>query len=130
LQVREAKGGNERILVVDDDDGMRRTVVKQLAALGYHVFDVSDAAAAIALLRRDPDFDLLLTDIVMPGSKSGAELARDARALIPGLKILLTTGFQEVQTNIGNLPDHAPRLLGKPYRANELARVVREVLDT
>jgi CheY-like chemotaxis protein len=129
LEVQVAKGGNECILVVEDDEGMRRVVVKQLAGLGYRVLEASDAAAAIAMLRREPQIDLLFTDIVMPGSRSGVELARDARALLPQLRVLLTSGFPQVRTDIGGWPDDSLRLLNKPYRRDELARVMREVLD-
>jgi CheY-like chemotaxis protein len=129
LEVQVAKGGNECILVVEDNEGMRRVVAKQLAGLGYRVFEASDAAAAIAMLRREPQMDLLFTDIVMPGGRSGAELARDAKALIPRLRVLLTSGFPQVRADVGGWPDDSLRLLNKPYRRDELARVMREVLD-
>ncbi len=129
MGVHETKLGKVRVLVVDDDDGMRRVVAKQLAGLGYHVFEAADAVAAIATLRHESEIALLLTDIVMPGGRSGADLAREARAMIPGLKILLTSGYPEVRADIGNWPDADVRLLGKPYRVEKLAQVVREVLD-
>ncbi|MBU8538744.1 hybrid sensor histidine kinase/response regulator [Falsiroseomonas tokyonensis] len=122
------RGGRERVLVVEDDGQVRDHAGGLLRDLGYQVTEAADAAEALRILRVDPDFDLLFTDIVMPGGHSGPQLATLARQLRPGLRVLLTSGYNE------RLPDPtkaAPLpLLSKPYRRHQLAEKVREALDT
>ena len=117
------------ILVVEDDAEVRRVAVNQLMALGYRVIEAEDGKAALELLRQDPPIDLLFTDVVMPGGMSGPDLAREARKVRAALKVLLTSGYAEAAllgnaAGIGELGS----LLSKPYRKNDLARKVREVL--
>jgi len=124
-----AVGGNEIVLVVEDNDGMRDVIVRQLHSLGYRTIQARDGAAGLACLQSRAAVDLLLTDIIMPGGMDGWALAEAATQLRPGLKVLLTSGF-----NAGSAspmpPDRAAiDLLGKPYRKEELARRVRSVLD-
>ncbi len=85
--------GEESILVVDDNDGMRATAARNLAALGYRVRLAADGPSALAILQAKEHFDLLFTDVVMPNGLSGYQLAEAARALQPGLPVLFTTGF-------------------------------------
>lgn len=122
-------GGSETILVVEDNDALRDVVTRQLKELGYCVLAAADAARALLLLGQEK-IDLLLTDIVMPGGTSGAELARIAVERCPALKVVLTSGFPdgEVKALAGSAA--GPTLLHKPYRRAELARVVRETLGT
>jgi PAS domain S-box-containing protein len=126
---RPAVGGTEIILVVEDNEGMRAVVFKQLNSLGYRVLQAENASAAFDLLAEDRSIDLLFTDIVMPGAMDGSELAREATLRRPNLKVLLSSGFPE--TRIAALSGSVPvrRLLNKPYSKEELARAVREVLD-
>lgn len=120
--------GDETILVVEDNDALRNVVARQLKELGYRVLEAGDAARAFALLEQER-VDLLLTDVVMPGGTSGAELARTAVERRPSLKVALTSGFpdSEVRELVGSAA--APILLRKPYRRAELARVIREALS-
>jgi CheY-like chemotaxis protein len=120
--------GHETVLAVEDNEGLRRVLVRQLKDLGYRVLEAADAQAAMEILRRDEKIDLLFTDIVMPGGMNGSELARSAETLRKDLKVLFTSGFPEAAfgTN-GALPPGAV-LLGKPYRKDELARRLRESL--
>jgi PAS domain S-box-containing protein len=121
-------GGNERILVVEDNAELRGTVVLQLAALGYQVREFENADAALKAILSDEPVDLLLTDVVMPGLMDGIDLAQAATRSAPGLKVLLMSGFA------GGLDDRSEarrseyKLLHKPFRHRELARLVREVL--
>ena len=78
------KAGSERILVVEDAADVRAAVTAQLAALGYAVQEAATGAAALAALRGGPHFDLMLTDVVMPGELQGPALARDRRGGAPG----------------------------------------------
>jgi CheY-like chemotaxis protein len=119
----------ERILAVEDNPDVRATVTQQLAALGYGVVAAENAEEAIKILMRGDAVDLLFSDVVMPGGMTGYELARAARALRPGLKVLLTSGFHAHLLSSREHGEIAEPLLIKPYRKVELAAKVRSVLD-
>jgi PAS domain S-box-containing protein len=120
-------GGGETILVVEDNPGLRRIVVRQLKELGYRVREAENSVEALPIIERGP-IDLLFTDIVMPGEMDGFELMRLAIERRPALKVLLTSGFPE--TKLDEQVDTAKvRLLVKPYRKSDLAQLVRETLD-
>jgi PAS domain S-box-containing protein len=119
--------GCESILVVDDNDNMRATAARNLAALGYRVRLAADGPAALALLHTDERFDLLFTDLVMPNGLSGYQLAEAARALHPGLPVLFTTGF--ASNDDGETGALNASALRKPYRRRDLAKRVRATLD-
>jgi len=121
-------GGDESILLVEDNDLVRHTARRHLLALGYRVTEAANAAQALDLLRAAARIDLLLTDIVMPEIQ-GPELARKAREMRPGLKVLFTSGFAgDAALEGGGLAARAP-FLAKPYQRPELARKVRSALD-
>jgi CheY-like chemotaxis protein len=121
-------GGSERILVVEDDEGVRAAVVDMLADLGYDVLRAENAEAALKLLKGSARIDLLFTDVVMPGPVSTRELVRRAREIQPSLRVLYTSGYtQNAIVHNGRLDDDA-FLLSKPYRRDELARKLRSVL--
>jgi CheY-like chemotaxis protein len=122
-------GGDETVLVVDDNEGIRRIVKRQLTELGYRVVEAGTAGEALDMLRREP-IALLFTDIVMPGGMDGIELAREAVAKWPGLKVVLTSGFPEARMHGANEAISGLRLLSKPYRRYDLARTVRDILDS
>jgi CheY-like chemotaxis protein len=122
-------GGSETILVVEDNERMRGVVVRQLAGLGYRVIAVEEAGAALDLLAHEPSVDLLFSDIVMPGAMDGSELVRAVADRYAGIRILLTSGFSETRLAHDDAMLPGPRLLSKPYRLEELARTIREVLD-
>ncbi|HYM74012.1 MAG TPA: response regulator [Stellaceae bacterium] len=118
----------ETVLVVEDNPGMRRVVLRQLRELGYRVLDCDRAAAALELLQSEK-IDLLLTDIVMPSGLDGVELARIAHERWPALRIVLTSGFPQARVEgngdlLGGL-----QLLNKPYSKEELAAATRAALD-
>ncbi len=120
--------GSESILLVEDNADVREMAERQLRELGYRVRSADSGPAALALIAAE-SFDLLFTDIVMPGGMTGYELAAAARARRPGLRVLFTTGYARVP-----LPIEEGRteeaILRKPYRRSELALRVREVLNT
>jgi PAS domain S-box-containing protein len=122
-----AEGGSETLLVVEDNAAMRRVLVRQLAGLGYKVLQVENAAAALELLAQEP-VDLLLTDVVMAGGMDGLELARYVRERWPGLKIILSSGFPNGKLEGERALPEDVKLLSKPYRKEELARLLRTVL--
>jgi CheY-like chemotaxis protein len=123
------RGGSETILVVEDNAGLRRIVVRQLSEAGYHVLQAPDAAAAIALIDGTEQIHLLLSDIVMPGEMDGRDLARESVQLRPLINVLLTSGFPDARLPGPGSRSPGSRLLIKPYRKDELLRAVREAID-
>ena len=122
-------GGDETILVVEDNAQLRRVAERQLTELGYTVREADSAVPALAILSGTDAVDLLFTDIVMPGAMDGLDLAYQARRLQQGLKVLLTSGFPGARRADQRMTDNPFRLLDKPYSLGELAQAVRMVLD-
>ena len=121
--------GNERILLVEDDESVRAAVLHQLESLGYRVSQAANGPQGLELLRDDPGFDLLLTDVVMPWPLSGKQLADEVARRWPNMRILFMSGYTEnAMLTHGHL-DPGARLLGKPFRKADLARAVRRALD-
>ncbi|MEO5669902.1 MAG: ATP-binding protein [Ramlibacter sp.] len=121
-------GGTERVLLVEDDELVRRYAYDQLVALGYEVRQAHGGAQGLEMFSRDIGIDLLFTDVVMPGM-SGRQLADHARALRPALKVLYASGYAENEIVHHGRLDAGAQLLAKPYRRDELARRIRAVLD-
>jgi CheY-like chemotaxis protein len=121
-------GGSETILVVEDDAMVRNYVTAQLKSLGYTTLSVANAAAALSICERNAAFDLLFTDIVMPGKMNGVDLAAEMELRRPGLKVLFTSGYSENAVVRNNRIDSDILLLSKPYRRADLARMVRHAL--
>jgi signal transduction histidine kinase len=119
-------GGNETILVVEDDDGVRGVAVEALSSCGYRTREARSGTEALDVLKGEA-IDLILTDAIMPGM-SGAELIVEARRLRPGLKLLLTSGYSVIETPLADIAANVP-LLKKPYDLSELYNMIREVLD-
>ncbi|MBP0623629.1 response regulator [Cupriavidus sp. LEh25] len=123
-----ARGGGETVLVVEDDQDVRATVVEMLASLGYHVLRARDAQAALAIVERDTHIDLLFSDVVMPGPLRSTELADKVRERLPGIGVLFTSGYTDSIIVHGGRLDPGVELLSKPYTHEALARKVRHVL--
>ena len=124
--LREA-AGEETVLLVEDDEQVLGMAVESLEELRYAVVVARNAGEALEQLRGGRRIDLLFTDVVMPGGMNGADLAREARRLRPGLKILLTSGYVG-EAGIGQEFGGGLPLLSKPYRRDELAETLRESL--
>lgn len=126
-EIRLARQG-ETVLVVEDNERVRNYVVERLRRLGYGVVAATDGKSALQALRNAERVDLLFSDIDMPGL-DGVKLAERARRVRPQLRILFTSAHADA----GSEPDkrfrHGYRLLLKPYRKQELARMVRTTLD-
>ncbi|MBR0872427.1 PAS domain S-box protein [Bradyrhizobium tropiciagri] len=122
------RGGTETILCVEDDVRIRDYVTGQLESFGYKVLVAANADAALEIAGGGAAFDLLFTDIVMPGTMNGRQLAERLMAGRPTLRVLFTSGYSD-----GALPlqgaGHGIPLLMKPYRRSELARMLRRCLD-
>ena len=123
------RGGHETVLVVEDDDDVRDSVVETIRSLGYRVLEAADAQAALDLLETGSKVDLVFTDVVMPGPVQSPELARRARTLLPDVAVLFTSGYTEDIVFHGGRLDPGVDLLSKPYRREDLARRLRQVLD-
>ena len=121
-------GGSETILVVEDDDLVLAYVTHQLADLGYHVLDAKDGPTALAIISGGQRIDLLFSDVMLPGGLLGPKLLEEARAHLPGLRALLTSGYSGPTAPPHQLDDTV-QLLQKPYRRRDLAAQIRAALD-
>ncbi len=123
---RGAPRGSERVLVVEDDAGVRTFVAGALRDLGYTVRTAPNGHTALALLAKD-DIDLLLTDIMMPGGMSGLDLAAEVGTRWPDLPILLMSGYPDEAVGRSGAAAALP-LIGKPFHKEDLGHKVREVM--
>ena len=117
MQLHSPKGAGVTILVVDDDALITLNTVDQLSELGHQAVEAFSAAEALSILEKRDDIEALITDYSMPGM-NGVQLALAARAIRPGLPILLATGYAELPD--GEASD-LPRL-EKPFQQDELGR--------
>jgi nitrogen-specific signal transduction histidine kinase len=124
----DVEGGEEKILIVEDDALVRKYVVAQVKSLGYTTLSAANAAEALDIIDGTAVIDLLFTDVIMPGAMNGAQLAHAARQRRPALKTLFTSGYTEdAMVHHGRL-DAGVLLLAKPYRKLELAKMIRLAL--
>jgi len=123
------QGGSETILCVEDDRKIRDYVTMQLESLGYKVITAANADEALAIVRQGTAFDLLFTDIVMPGTMNGRQLAETLMAGRPSLRVLFTSGYSDGALPLQGRAGQGIPLLTKPYRRAELARMMRRCLD-
>ncbi len=121
--------GGETILVVEDDQRVRRVSVRRLKELGYTVIEVDSGMAALRSLDQGDPIDLVFTDVVMPGGMTGVDLAREIRRRRPGLKILFTSGYTDPATIEAGMLTANDGWLGKPYSRADLASKLRGLLD-
>jgi nitrogen-specific signal transduction histidine kinase len=120
--------GTETLLVVEDEEPLRRLVTEVLGRCGYRVLTAGHGEEALAILESTPGIALLLTDVIMPGM-SGRALAARARKLYPALRILLMTGYDDAMAPSPDEAEEPLALVEKPFSAATLAGKVREVLD-
>jgi signal transduction histidine kinase len=122
------RGQGETILIVEDDDGVRQYASEILRDLNYQILEARDSATAMKLLDADKPFDLLLTDVVLPG-KNGRELASEIEKRRPGTRVIFMTGYsRNAIVHHGRL-DRGTELITKPLIEGVLARKIRQVLD-
>jgi signal transduction histidine kinase len=124
-----ARGGDERVLVVDDEPGVRKLLARILRAQGYDVFETEDGASALALLNStNRQMDLVVTDLVMP-KMSGTRLAEEIQTRWPAVKLLFVSGFprgdaRQASAQVADVP-----VLHKPFTSHQIEKTVRDVLD-
>ena len=123
------QGGTEIILVVEDDPLVRQYVITQLVGLGYRAIPAANADEALLLIDQGTACDLLFTDVIMPGSRNGRELAGEVMQRRPGVKVLYTSGYSQSAIIHNGRLDPGVLLLTKPYRRADLARMIRIALE-
>ena len=114
-----------RILLAEDDESLRGFLARALERAGYEVTACADGEEAVAVL--EEDWDLLLTDIVMPGM-DGIEVARQAAALHPALRIMFITGFAAVALAAGSQAPAGAKVLSKPIHLREIVSEVERMI--
>jgi two-component system cell cycle response regulator CpdR len=117
-----------RILLADDDAGARDFARRALEMDGHTVTALPDGNEAFEKLKATPDYDILVSDVNMPGL-DGIELAEKALEVAPGIKLVLMSGFADVLERAGKLKSHGARLLAKPVPIEKLRAEVRAALS-
>jgi PAS domain S-box-containing protein len=125
----EIEGGNETILIVEDDALVRTSVIAQIQSLGYQTLSAANAAEALAIADRGAQFDLLFADVIMPGKMNGRQLAEEMAKRRAPLRVLFTSGYTENAIIHHGRLDPGVLLLVKPYRKAELSRMLRRALE-
>lgn len=121
--------GQETVLIVEDEKAVRGIAIRFLSDLGYQVLEAGTGAEALAVLEEHDDIDLLFTDVVMRGGTTGAKLAKQARERNPSLSVLFTSGQSDTGIFDLGVLQGSDDILNKPYKKEELAQKVRDVLD-
>ena len=123
-------GGDESLLVLEDDPDVRAFAADLLARLGYRVWQAVDGGQALSVLEQQDDIALVLTDVILPAGMSGPDFVQKALKLSPRLKVVYMSGYapeaHEMKTS--SLNDEAEVLM-KPFRAAALAQAIRSALD-
>jgi CheY-like chemotaxis protein len=124
-----ARATGETILVVEDDEEVRRSSVEALREIGYQVLEAGDAMDGVRLIVDRGGIDLLFTDVGLPGGVNGRALADAARSAQPGLRVLFTTGYTRNAILHNGVLDQGVHFIAKPFTFTALAAKIREVLD-
>ncbi len=125
-----AAGNGQTILLVEDDELVRAFARECLAGLGYCVVEAGDGPSALDQLEAHPEVELLFTDVIMPGGMSGKDLANEATARRPDLKVLYTSGYTENAIVHHGRLDAGVLLLSKPYRRDQLRQRLHQALTS
>ena len=127
--IQKPNAGNETILVVDDEEAIRKVVTKSLEMVGYSVLSAAVAGEALQIAAQHAGtIHLLLTDVVMP-RMSGRALAQELTKMRPTVKVIYMSGYADNAVVHNGVVDEGTHFIGKPFSATDLARKVREVLD-
>ncbi len=137
LDMRAASGdatgsraeAGETVLVVDDEPVVRMLIVEVLQDLGYGAIEAVDGVSGLRQIERHNRFDLLVTDVGLPGGMNGRQLADAARLRHPGLKVLFITGFAETVAAGKGVLDEGMQVMTKPFTMDALATRIRQMID-
>ena len=124
----DERGNGEVVLLVEDEPLVRATTVRLLRRLGYSVLEAADGASALALVKPDSRIDLLLTDVMLPGTITGPKLADEIKRLRPDIPVLFASGYSQEIIDLGAHAGPSMRFLAKPYDRRKLAKAVHEAL--
>jgi CheY-like chemotaxis protein len=124
-----AEGGSETVFVLEDDADVRAFVAASLSAKGYSVVTAGDGVAAIDQLNNGLEFDLLLSDVVLPRGVTGPEFARHMHGRHPDIPVLFMSGYTDDALEGADLPEIGYDLIQKPFSRETLYARVRESLD-
>jgi PAS domain S-box-containing protein len=124
--VQAASKRKAKILVVEDQEGVREVAAGFLTEFGYDVIEAEDGIAALSLLQEHKDIDLMFTDVVMPGGLNGFDVAQAAQQIIPDLVIVHTSGYPKGAMIHSEEPRLKDNIIMKPYRREELERAINE----
>jgi PAS domain S-box-containing protein len=124
-----ATGSGERVLLIEDDSAVRLIISDLLRELGYSCIEVGDGQAALPMLTSNTPFDLLITDVGLPGM-NGRQIADVARKHRPNLKILFVTGYAERATGEGKFLERGMEMVTKPFALDALALKIREMIGS
>ena len=122
------RGGSETVLLVEDEPGVRELTRAILARLGYRVTDASGPDAALRLAHEGCRFDLVVSDLVMPGM-DGRQMMRELGRLTPGVKVLFMSGYADLTSGSDETVQRDANFLAKPFTPAALAQKVRDTLD-
>lgn len=120
----QQRDANEKALVVDDQPDVLNVTIELFRSMGYDVLSADNGEDALEILKRTSDVDVLFSDIIMPGM-SGIDLARNARSLIPNIKVVLASGYAASAATKGNSSTEDFKFIQKPYRMSEIAKKLR-----
>ena len=127
--IDEPQGDGENILVVEDDASVRELTVNLLGGLGYKTLEAGDAQSALDVLKKTDQIDLLLSDVVLPGSMNGVQLSCEAKNIHANLNVLFMSGYTENALINNNKQDSGVELLEKPFTRLQLAQKVSQMLQ-
>jgi len=120
---------NEVILVVEDDEALRRTVTRMLKRYGYETIAVEDGPSALSVMKATEHIDLMLSDVILPGGMTGPEIIDAARDQHPDMKVLLMSGYtREAMLHRGEITEDI-QLIQKPFSSQDLGLALREILE-
>jgi signal transduction histidine kinase len=129
ISIQDCHGKGERILLVEDDDGIREFAKRVLVESGYVGFEAANAEEALNIFGKEKgDFHLVFSDVVLP-EKSGLQLVEQLLCRKPELKVLLTSGYTDQKSQWPVICEKGYRFIQKPYGLTDLLRVVREVIE-
>ena len=125
----ETDRARKTVLVVEDQEDVRKVAVGFLKSFGYRVLEAEDGIIAMGILQAQPDIDLLFTDIVMPGGMNGLDLSQAACALNPALKVIHASGYPQGALPHEQIEQISDSLIMKPYRKDELQQVLEDAFS-